>query len=249
MKIRLMLPNLCRLAVLPCATLLRAGVAAGVLSIVVPIAAAADAKDYSAAEQALFMEDHLVKVRPPTTLHYAYRKSGTLEEPFDDKVDVMLSPQPDGSCCLSSAKFLSGSREVRQPEVDGVKANPAILYFLERDIHEMERLTKGKANYFRKRIRMAVFQGASMRTVDLPYRGGKVSVREISIAPYVDDPNRSRFEQRAGKRYVFVLASAVPGGLYGIRTRIDGATPDAAPLLAEEMLVDGGSSTVDKRNP
>ena len=212
-------------------------------------AAVPAATDFSAAEQALFIDNHMATLRPPTTLRYAYRKTGSLEEAFDDKVDVLLTAQPDGSCCAASAKFFTGARQFRQPEVEGVQGNPAIFYFLERDIREMERLTKGKANYFRKRIRMAVFQGASIRDITLPYGGQQVAVREISISPYLDDPNRSRYEKLANKTYVFLLAKAVPGGLYGIRSRIDADSTAAVPLMAEEMLLEGTTPAPARRKP
>ena len=211
--------------------------------------AALAANDFSAAEQALFVDNHLSKLRPPTTLHYGYRKSGTLEEAFDDKVDVRLTAQTNGACCAASAQFFSGARQQRQPEVEGAQGNPAILYFLERDIREMERLTQGKANYFRKRIRMAVFQGASIRKLSLIYQGRPVAVQEISIAPYLDDPNRTRYQKLANKQYVFMLASAVPGGLYGIRTRINGETADAPALMVEEMLIIGAEASSPRRQP
>lgn len=197
------------------------------------------ATDFSVAERALFMDNHLAGLRPPLTLHYAYHKTGTLEEPFDDTVSLVLTAQPDGKCCAVRAEFLSGARAVRQPEIESAEGNPAILYFLERDIREMQRLTKGQANYFRKRIRMAVYQGATVRNVTLPYRGRPVAVREISISPYLDDPLRARFEKLANKTYVFLLSDAVPGGLYGLRSRIDGESAASAPLMAEEMLIDG----------
>jgi len=200
---------------------------------------ASAANDFSAAEQALFIDNHFGKLKPPVTLHYGYRKSGTLEAAFDDKVDLKLAPQADGTCCAASARFLTGAREMRQPDIESAQGNPAILYFLERDIHEMQRLTQGKANYFRKRIRMAVYQGASMRNLTLQYRGRPVAVREFSISPYLDDPNRSRYEKLANKQYLFLLSDSVPGGLYGIRTRIDGESVDAPPLLLEEMILDG----------
>lgn len=212
-------------------------------------AVAQAANDFSAAEQALFLDNHLGKLKPPLTLHYRYRKTGTLEDSFDDKVDVVLKARDDGSCCAASAQFLTGARAMRQPEVSGAEGNPAVLYFLERDIHEMERLTKGKANYFRKRIRMAVYQGATIRTVTLPYRGRPVEVQEISIAPYLDDPNRSRYEDLANKQYVFLLSKAVPGRLYGMRSRIDGKSADALPLIAEEMLIDGAETSTSKALP
>ena len=196
------------------------------------------ANDFSAAEQALFIDNHLGKLRPPLTLYYGYRKTGTLEAAFDDKVDVMLTTQSDGTCCAASARFLTGARAMRQPDVEGAQGNPAILYFLERDIREMQRLTQGKANYFRKRIRMAVYEGASIRNLTLPYRGRVVAVREISISPYLDDPNRPRYEKLANKQYLFMLSDSVPGGLYGIRTRINGESAEAPPLMVEEMILD-----------
>ena len=123
------------------------------------------------------------------------------------------------------------------PEVEEAEGNPVILYFLERDIREMQRLTKGQPNYFRKRIRMAIYQGAPIREVSLPYRGKTVAAREISIAPYLDDPTRARFEKLANKQYVFMLSDAVPGGVYAIahahRRRV---RRRAAPLLVEEMV-------------
>jgi hypothetical protein len=196
------------------------------------------ATDFSVAERALFMQDHLGTLQPPLTLRYAFRRSGTLEEAFEDTVSLALTAQPDGKCCAVRADFFSGKRAMRMPEVESAQGNPAILYFLERDIREMQRLTRGQPNYFRKRIRMAVYQGAAVRDLTLRYRGEPVAVREISVTPYLDDPNRARFEKLAGKRYVFLLSDAVPGGLYGIRTAIDGAA-GAPPLLAEEMLVEG----------
>ena len=51
----------------------------------------------------------------------------------------------------------------------------------------------------------------------------------------------------ANKQYVFTLSDAVPGGVYAVRTRIDGESPAAAPLLVEEMVLDG--ATPSARNP
>lgn len=212
-------------------------------------ATAVAASDFSAAEQALFVDNHLRALKPPATLRYSFRKTGSLEEPFNDSVDVTLTAQGDGICCASSARFLTGAREVPQPRIEGAQGNPAILYFLERDIREMERLTKGKANYFRKRIRMAVFHAATTRTVRLPYQGRSVDVREISITPYEDDPNRSRYEKLTNKRYVFQLSNDVPGGLYGINTRITGDSPEALPLIAEQMTLEGVEPSLPPRKP
>ena len=211
-------------------------------------ASALAVNDFSVAEQAIFMDHHLSQLKPPLTLRYTFRKSGSLEAAFEDKVELDLTAKPDGTCCAASPRFLTGIHAAKQPEVEGIDANPAILYFLERDIREMERLTQGKANYFRKRIRMAIYQGATIRSLNLPYRGKLVAVQEITVSPYQDDPNRSRYDKLANKQYVFMLAD-VPGGLYGIRTKISAALPDMPPLLLEEMLLDSAIPLQPKPKP
>jgi hypothetical protein len=201
------------------------------------------ADDFSPAERALFMNPQLGGVKPPLTLHFGYRKLGTLEAGFDDDVTVKLSATTDGACCSASAEFLHGERALKLPDVESGQGNPAILYFLERDIREMQRLTKGQANYFRKRIRMAVYQGATLRPVQVAWAGQPVDAQEIVIRPYLDDPLRERFEQLAGKEYLFILSNAVPGGVLSMRSRVAGSAPGAAPLLAEEMTLQSAEAT------
>lgn len=217
-----------------------AAVAALALGAAVPSPAqAADAQDFSVAEKALFMTDQLSSLRPPATLRYQFRKSGSLEPGYDDRVSVALSAQADGSCCHASGEFLSGERRVPMPEVDGAHGNPVIMFFLERDVREMQRLTKGSPIHFRKQIRMAVYDGATVREVSRVYRGQPIAARDIAFAPYLSDPNRPRFEKFANKQYVFTLSDAVPGGVVGIRTQVADAAAGAPPLLVEELVVDG----------
>jgi hypothetical protein len=201
------------------------------------------AADFSTAEQALFVTNHLNALKPSTTLHYRFRKSGSLEPGFEDTAAIALSAQPDGKCCAAAAEFLSGPRRLALPEIESAQGNPVILYFLERDIREMERLTKGKANYFRKRIRMAVADAATIRNVTLPFDGRSIAAKEISFTPYADDPLRARFEHLVNKRYVFTLSDAVPGGVLSIRTQVDAPAAGSPPLLAEEMALDRQAPT------
>ncbi|MBX3605247.1 MAG: hypothetical protein KF788_08245 [Piscinibacter sp.] len=213
------------------------------LLIALAAGSASAAEDFSAAERAIFLTNHLATLKPPVTLRYTFRKSGSLEAGFEDPVAVHLRAQPDGACCAAAAEFLAGPRRLSLPDVEAAQGNPVILYFLERDIREMNRLTKGQAAYFRKRIRMAVYRGATEQAVQVGYGGKTIAARQFTIAPYLDDPLRPRFEKLAGKTYVFTLSEAVPGGVYSVRARVDGPSP-GAPLLLEEMLVDGAT-----RNP
>lgn len=221
---------------------LTAALAALALSLpVTPVRAEDAKKDFSPAERALFMTDQFSTLKPPLTLHYQFHRTGSLEPAFDDKADISLTARSTGGCCAASGEFLTGERKVQLPPLEGAAGNPVTLFFLERDIHEMQRLTKGQPNYFRKRIRMAIYQGAQQRDVTLRYRGKPVAGREFTISPYLDDPNRTRFEKIAVKQYVFTVSDAVPGGVYAIRSVIPDRDAGAAapPLLAEELLIDG----------
>lgn len=206
------------------------------------------AEDYSASERALFMAHHLEGLRPPARLSYLYSRSGTLEPGFQDKVLVQLLERADGGCCRASTDFLQGDRRLSLPEVEAAEANPVILYFLERDIREMSRLTKGQAAYFRKRIRMAVYQGAKVTDVTVSYKGKDVPAQRITITPYVNDPMRVRFEKLAGKAYDFTLSKQVPGSVYSIRSAVRAASADAPALLVEELLAEGATPGLN-RNP
>ena len=201
------------------------------------------AEEFSPAERALFMTDHLGGLATPATLRYTFRKSGSLEENFEDKVTVALKAQPKAQCCTATTEFLGGARRVKLPDVESAPGNPVILHFLERDIHEMQRLTKGQPNYFRKRIRMAVFQGAQVSDTEVQYRGKMVAARQIMISPYSDDPLRGRYEQLADKQYIFTLSKDVPGGIYAIRARVNGASAGGPSLIAEEIVIDSAPTT------
>lgn len=198
-----------------------------------------DKKDFSQAERLLFMDKPMLKLKPPVTLRYSFRKSGSLEEGFEDKVLLRLKQSAEGTCCAIDADFLTGPRQIKLPEIDKAEANPVLLYFLERDVREMNRLTKGSQAYYRKRIRLAAYDGAVVTELPFVYRGASVSGRQVELSPYANDPARSRFEKFSRKTYQFMMSDAVPGGVYGIRTVVRGEAADAPPLIVEELYLDG----------
>ena len=219
----------------------------GLLLSWLPLAAPA-AEDYSEAERLIFSNEQLRNVKPPATLGYAFRKSGALEDGYADRVSIALEPQADGSCCIGRGEFLSGARRLTLPEIENASANPVILYFLEHDVREMQRLTRGQQAHFRRMIRMAIYKGAQVTETTLRYRGRALRGHEVAIAPYLDDPVRARFEKFARKRYVFLLSDEVPGSVYGIRSSIGAENVDAPPLIVEELFIDGAEPAAGPRS-
>lgn len=214
-------------------------------------AVAADNPDYSAAERLLFMTPQLRALPRPATLRYSYRKSGSQEEAFNDSAVLQVGSMPDKSCCKVKSEFLSGARQLKMPEVEGGDAagNPVTLYFLEQDLLTMKRLTGGSQNHFRKQIRMAIYNAATVRDVTLTLRGKPVAAKEVQVSPYLDDPNRSRFEKYARKEYRFWLSDAAPGGVIGMRSLVPGDTTSMPPLIVEELALEGAQLPDFKTTP
>jgi hypothetical protein len=201
-----------------------------------------DKQDFSAAEKLLFMSNQLSGLTAPSTVRYAFRKAGSFEEGFEDSVVLRFSAQPDGKCCNVASEFFTGTRQLPLPDAPATEGNPVILHFLERDIAEMKRLTKGSLNHFRKRIRMAAYQDATVRDTSLTYENKSIAGKEVTFSPYLDDPNRPKYEKFARKHYQFLLSDAVPGGVFGIRTQISGEAPGSPAVITEELFVDGASA-------
>lgn len=188
------------------------------------------------AERLLFFEPHLKGIEPPFTLRYRYLRTGAKQSPLEDEVRIELSARPGGGCCQASGQFLSGANTLALPTVGDARSNPVILYFLEHDVREMQRLTQGQEAHFRRRIRLALAgTGATLRDTTVRHAGRDWPAQEIGVKPYLDDPHRARFERYAGKAYRFVLAAGLPGGVYQLQTSVPGNGD--SPLLEETVTL------------
>jgi len=194
---------------------------------------------YSDAEKRLFMDDHL-RGLPASgkTLEYTFAKRGTLEGSVDDTARVVVGPAAAGAGRAVKVEYLSDQRKLELPDIPSASGNPIVLFFLEREVREMHRLTGGSVNYYRKRIRLALAEGADVDTVQVEVGSRKVSATRIRIAPYRDDPARVRYEKFAQTTYVFMLSDDVPGKVVEMRSELLGSKDGAGgaePVLAETL--------------
>lgn len=177
------------------------------------------AQEISRAEALLFETNHLQNIGEATTLTYTYSKQASQEPGFGDQVVLKTGVRADDGV-KAAVRFLSGSRELRVQDRDNAQGNPVLLGFLERDVMEMQRHTGGSANYFRKRIRLALAEAATVRPVVFHYESRTINGQEVRIEPYLKDPLRKRYENYAHKTYVFILSSDIPGGIYQVRSSL-----------------------------
>jgi hypothetical protein len=192
-------------------------------------------KDIAPAERLLFMTPHLRGVAAQTELDYAM----TLSHPPEKASDTVRVLVQSANNAADDASVSDRTGKVSVPS-GGLPCNPVIVYFLEHDIAEMEQLTGGQRRYFQKRVRLALAANPPITEVTSNANGKSVKARKIEIQPYLNDPNAQRFPDFTNKRYTFVLADDVPGGVTLIRTEVPGENNDFAhPKLTETLSFTG----------
>lgn len=222
---------------------LRLPCAGAVLVMLIALGAGtAAAQSVSPAETLLFETDHLARLKAPATLVYAFRKESNVEPGFKDEVRLELA-KVNGKLS-ATLHFLTGEHKQDIPALEEAHGNPVLLGFLEHDIAEMKRLTGGSTSYFRKRIRMALAEGAQVTLQPITYQGKTVQAQAVRIQPYLNDPMHARFEKYLRKTYTFVLSEQVPGGLYQLQSSLGkpeavrtAAKPADAPVIDETLTL------------
>ena len=198
-----------------------------------PTALAAD-DPITPAEKLLFMDEHLAGLKPPATLRYRYSEQAGSAAELNDEAVLKLARSADGKCCDVTGSYLSGARAQRLPPVPGARSNPVLLYFLEQQVRGLQQATGGQAAHFRRRIRLVLSENATVENISVPWAGMDVPAQRITVSPFLDDPQRHRFDKQAQAQYRFVLSSAVPGGIVELSARSgpgDDATRQSLNLL------------------
>ena len=202
-----------------------------------PGAASADPTPISRAETLLFQTPHMKGVQPPSRLHYAFRKSGTLEKGFSETVDVDVTTS-DGKKKTTMRSF-SSAGPVSSPEFEDTETNPVLMFYLDREISEMRRLTQGSTFHFSKQIRLALAESAQIKDVDIHFEGRTLRAQQITISPYESDPYRDRYpDQRLmAKQYIFTICEAIPGVVYEVRGVVPapGGSPEGEAVIDERL--------------
>ncbi len=96
--------------------------------------------------------------------------------------------------------------------------NGIFMLFLEWDIHDLERKTKGSWRHFQRRIRWAMAKNPPKKEVEINYQGKKIKGIQYTFQPYADDKNSKRYGDYLNKYYIFTLSKEIPGTIYQIRT-------------------------------
>jgi hypothetical protein len=176
------------------------------------------AEGFSEVNNALFDSPHMKNIKVPGSLNYLYKKSNIGEQTKEDKVSVNITNISDTGRTDQAYIFFTGDN--KRPYQDRTKllGNGIFMLFLEWDVHELERQTKGSWRHFQRRIRWAMAAGAAKKDVLISYQGKELKGTQYIIQPYVDDEKSVRYGTHANKYYTFTLSDGIPGTIYEVRT-------------------------------
>lgn len=198
--------------------------------------------EFSNAENLLWLTDHLRNIERPVRLFYAFKRSGSYDEGFTDAVYLDIIKVNEDGTKNAILDFFSDARNqtVGAENVTNITGNPVLGKYMEGDVLEMNRLTKGHWRYFQKRIKIALRENATIEQINFDFNGKNYKGEKIVFSPFLEDPHRGDFEKFANKRYEVIMSQDVPGTLYQIHTVIRDAGDmegQKQPLIEETLTL------------
>ena len=170
-------------------------------------------------EKLLFLKNHLENLPSSTVLKYKYLGEGETVKTRSKRIELSFEKTDSGTVVTGFTKIGKAKKPIEK--IANAVSNPVILEYLEADIIEMQKLTKGQPNYFRKRIRAALAEGPEIFRKKQRFNGESIEVLTFSIEPYAKDPlrfesGRSKYRRYSKKKYTFYLSEKIPGHILGI---------------------------------
>ena len=187
----------------------------------------------------LVTKDHLANLTTPTKIKYIFKKTGSLEPGFNDRVIMIIPEKDDKGVHNIKFDFFSSYYKEDIKSASYKKNNPIFHAFWEHDIQLMTRLTEGSWIYFRKRISWAQSDPYKFKitpaTCDLNEK--KVNGQTIELKPYEDDYDSEKFKKFAKKKYYITICEEVPGMIYQMSTVVPSES-GSEPLMEETLTFD-----------
>ena len=184
----------------------------------------------------LVTKDHLANLTTPTKIKYIFKKTGSLEPGFNDRVVMIIPEKDDKGVHNIKFDFFSSYYKEDIKSASYKKNNPIFHAFWEHDIQLMTRLTEGSWIYFRKRISWAQSDPYKFKitpaTCDLNEK--KVNGQTIELKPYEDDYDSEKFKKFAKKKYYITICEEVPGMIYQMSTLVPSES-GSEPLMEETL--------------
>lgn len=200
------------------------------------------AEDKQGVRDILFDTPQLDKVEEGSKLTYNFKRN--VSEPkllgpeFSDNLSLsILKVAEDGKRDVK-VQIFSGDRARDPRTIDGLTANPVLVFYLDRAVANFAMLAGGNKGYLKNRFRLALRTTAKIEPVKIEYNGKTVDGHHVWVTPYINDPNKEKMSGYEGARFDFYVSDDVPGYLVELTSLFE-SSEAAAPKLDEHIVLDG----------
>lgn len=193
------------------------------------------------AQDLIFDGDHLGSAPAPSDITYAYEYDvadpSRYGKGFKDHVTLHLAPGAAPDKKNVRLDMYTGERRRDPIELDGRKANPVILMFLEQDLWHMRQRTGVMPNFFKARIAGSLKNDVTVEDTTVQIDGHPAPGKRVTIKPFVNEPQGSEAALFRSKIYEFTFSDAAPGSVVELKAvTTDQETKDDPKPLFEEKV-------------
>jgi hypothetical protein len=163
---------------------------------------------------ALFSEHIFEGLPVGHTITYSQVRSGGTAPDFQPVTDgriVLETGETDGGSRSLSMTIEAGGKRREIVDFPASGGNPVLMVFLESTVRSMAAMSGGSPFYIRNRIKDALREGGDLVAVQPDFAGKAVAAQELTLQPFLSDPNRSRMGVFADLTLRFVVSDTVPG--------------------------------------
>ena len=184
-------------------------------------------------------KNHLSNLKTPIKIKYIFKKTGSLEPGFNDRVVMIVPEKNDKGVYDIKFDFFSSYNKEDIKSASYKTTNPIFHAFWEHDIQLMTRLTKGSWIYFRKRITWAMSDPYKFKILpaECIINEKKVDGQTVELIPFEQDYDSEKFKKYAKKRYYVTVCEKVPGMIYEMGTIVP-SEDGSKPLMKETLTFD-----------
>ncbi len=206
-------------------------------------AAIAAAAELPKAVDMLFETPHISPLNPGTDLVYRFDR-----KPSDEKVlgkafsdDITVKIEGEGAAAGKKnvlVQVYTGDHAREPQRITDMNGNPMLIVYLDNAVAHFRELAGGDRIYLKNIFSKTLGDGAKVESVTIDFKGEKIPGYRVTVAPYANDPARSKMRGFEGATFSITLSDKIPGHFAQMISKYSNNQKDA-PSLEEVTTLTG----------
>ncbi|RUO99039.1 hypothetical protein [Hyphomicrobium sp.] len=208
------------------------------------LSAAAYAADAPKPADILFETPHIKSVPAGTDLVYKFERKPSnpklLGDGYSD--DIKLKVESDGEPGKKNVRLelYTGDRAREPQEITNMDGNPLLIVYLDNAVAHFRMLAGGDPSYLKGAFKKGLADDAKITPVKIDYKGQSVDGFRVSLAPYANDPAKSKMNGYEVSTFSIALSDKIPGYFAKMASEYTNSDKNAPTLEETTTLVGVG---------